>query len=58
MKAVITAVTVLAALGLLVSACGTGGTGARDEGPARSDAVAAQAAPPSTLASASGTTRR
>ena len=53
MKAVITAVTVLAALGLLVSACGTGGTGARDEGPARSDAVAAQAAPPSTLASAS-----
>ncbi|MCX4907812.1 hypothetical protein [Streptomyces sp. NBC_00878] len=39
-KAVIAAVAVLAALGLLVSGCGTGGTGARDEGPA-SDAVSA-----------------
>jgi hypothetical protein len=51
LKAVITAVAVLAALGLLVSACGTGGTGARDEGPA-SDSVAAGAATPSTSPSA------
>lgn len=41
-KAVITAVAVLAALGL--SACGTGGTGARDEGPADNDSLAAGAA--------------
>ncbi|MFJ9739890.1 hypothetical protein [Streptomyces sp. NPDC101166] len=34
-QAAITAMTVLAALGLLASACATGGTGARDEGPAR-----------------------
>ncbi len=40
LKAVSTAVAALAALGLLVSACATGGTGARDEGPA-SDSVAA-----------------
>jgi hypothetical protein len=51
-KAVITAVTVLAALGLSVSACGTGGTGARDEGPADSDSLAAGAASPSAAASA------
>ncbi|MEW1646268.1 hypothetical protein [Streptomyces sp. NPDC091219] len=40
---------VLAALALLVSGCATGGTGARDEGPAHSDSVAgaAQAATPS-----------
>ncbi|MGW0577711.1 hypothetical protein ACWD25_17450 [Streptomyces sp. NPDC002920] len=38
-QAAITAVTVLAALALFVSSCGTGGTGARDEGPAHSDAV-------------------
>ncbi|MEV0910948.1 hypothetical protein AB0J11_39885 [Streptomyces hokutonensis] len=31
---------VLAALALLVSGCATGGTGARDEGPAHSDSVA------------------
>ncbi|MDF3303013.1 hypothetical protein [Streptomyces tropicalis] len=42
-QAVITALAVLAALGLLVSACATGGTGARDEGPAHSDPVAAPA---------------
>ncbi|TLS40831.1 hypothetical protein FE633_39450 [Streptomyces montanus] len=53
MKAVITAVAVLAALGLLVSACGTGGTGARDEGPAHSDSVAVDAASPSPSPSAS-----
>jgi hypothetical protein len=50
MKAAITAVTVLAALGLLVSACATGGTGARDEGPAHSDSVV-EAATPSPSAS-------
>ncbi|UUU24111.1 hypothetical protein [Streptomyces sp. DSM 40750] len=50
-KAVITAVAVLAALGLSVSACGTGGTGARDEGPADNDSLAAGAASPSASAS-------
>lgn len=50
-KAVITAVAVLAALGLSVSACGTGGTGARDEGPADNDTLAAGAASPSASAS-------
>jgi hypothetical protein len=44
-KAAITAVSVLAALGLFVVACGTGGTGARDEGPAGSDSLAASSAP-------------
>ncbi|MFE9649085.1 hypothetical protein ACFYO0_34220 [Streptomyces sp. NPDC006365] len=46
-KAAITAVAVLAALGLLVSACASGGTGARDEGPARSDSVSVGAVAPS-----------
>ncbi|MFJ9963809.1 hypothetical protein [Streptomyces avermitilis] len=41
LKAAIAAVAGLAVLGLFVSACGTGGTGARDEGPAGSDSVAA-----------------
>ncbi|WP_420705401.1 MULTISPECIES: hypothetical protein [unclassified Streptomyces] len=40
LKAVITAVSAITALGLFVSACGTGGTGARDEGPADSDSLA------------------
>lgn len=53
-KAVITAVAVLAALGLSVSACGTGGTGARDEGPADSDSMAGGAASPAVSASADG----
>ncbi|MEH0635535.1 hypothetical protein QBA35_19760 [Streptomyces bottropensis] len=53
-KAVITAVAVLAALGLSVSACGTGGTGARDEGPADNDSLAAGAASPSVSASVDG----
>jgi hypothetical protein len=39
LKAATAAVTAIAALGLLLSACATGGTGARDEGPARSDSV-------------------
>ncbi|NGO15292.1 hypothetical protein G5C60_48865 [Streptomyces sp. HC44] len=56
LKAAITAVAVLAALGLLVSACATGGTGARDEGPARSDSVSVGAATPS--ASPSGAAPR
>ncbi|MGW0827485.1 hypothetical protein [Streptomyces sp. NPDC002845] len=46
-KAAITAVAVIAALGLSVSACGTGGTGARDEGPAQNDSLNAGAATPS-----------
>ena len=40
LQAAITAVTVLAALALFVSACDSGGTGARDEGPAHAEAVA------------------
>lgn len=51
-KAVITAVAVLAALGLSVSACGTGGTGARDEGPAHSDSMAGAAVSPMSSPSA------
>ncbi|UXY29046.1 hypothetical protein [Streptomyces sp. HUAS TT20] len=39
-QAAITAVAVIAVLGLFVAACATGGTGARDEGPAHSDSVA------------------
>ncbi|EKX66122.1 hypothetical protein Sipo8835_44710 [Streptomyces ipomoeae] len=54
MKAVITAVAVLAALGLFVSACGTGGTGARDEGPADSDPLTVGTASPAVSASADG----
>lgn len=46
-QAVSTAVVVLAALALLVSACGTGGTGARDEGPAHADSVVSPAVTPS-----------
>ncbi|MEU5089028.1 hypothetical protein [Streptomyces sp. NPDC021356] len=45
-QAVSTAVAVLAALALLVSACGTGGTGARDEGPADASSVAGTPAAP------------
>ncbi|MCX4235905.1 hypothetical protein K3769_24660 [Streptomyces sp. A15ISP2-DRY2] len=56
----ITAAAVLAALGLSVSACGTGGTGARDEGPALSDSAAGSArdAAPSASAPASATPDR
>lgn len=45
-QAAITAMSVLAALALFVSACGTGGTGARDEGPAHTDTVAGATASP------------
>lgn len=44
LKAVITAGAVITALGLFVAACGTGGTGARDEGPAGNDSLAPGAA--------------
>ncbi|MFJ6661153.1 hypothetical protein ACIQNG_33130 [Streptomyces sp. NPDC091377] len=50
-----TATAVLAALGLLVSACATGGTGTRDEGPAHADAVADATATPSAPASTTPT---
>ncbi|MFJ2949230.1 hypothetical protein ACIO8H_16615 [Streptomyces sp. NPDC087226] len=39
-RAAITATTVLAAAVLFVAGCGTGGTGARDEGPAHADSMA------------------
>ncbi|MFF0744106.1 hypothetical protein ACFYVL_27285 [Streptomyces sp. NPDC004111] len=49
-----TAVAGLAAVGLFAVSCGTGGTGTRDEGPARSDPVAAKVTPqPRSSASAS-----
>ncbi|MET8983097.1 hypothetical protein ABZX85_46735 [Streptomyces sp. NPDC004539] len=38
-QAAITGLSVIAVLALCASACGTGGTGARDEGPAHADAV-------------------
>ncbi|POX47763.1 hypothetical protein [Streptomyces sp. Ru72] len=47
LKAVTAAVSAVAALGLFVAACATGGTGARDEGPAGSDPVITGAAVPS-----------
>ncbi|MFR0358303.1 hypothetical protein [Streptomyces sediminimaris] len=49
LQAACTATAVLAALALFVSACATGGTGARDEGPAHaaSDSVAGAAVSPS-----------
>ncbi|MFF2132132.1 hypothetical protein ACFVW1_43670 [Streptomyces olivochromogenes] len=49
----------LAALGLFLTACATGGTGARDEGPASSEAVAKGAAPsPAATAAPSKTPKR
>jgi hypothetical protein len=47
LQAAFTAVAVLAALALFVSSCATGGTGARDEGPAHADSVAGAAVSPS-----------
>ncbi|MGW3399507.1 hypothetical protein [Streptomyces hydrogenans] len=44
----VTAMAGLAALGLFVAACSTGGTGSRDEGAARADATAAAPTPPAT----------
>ncbi|MCX4989362.1 MULTISPECIES: hypothetical protein [unclassified Streptomyces] len=46
LKAGSSAAAGLTALGLFVTACATGGTGARDEGPAGSDAVAKGGATP------------
>lgn len=45
--AVIAAVASIAALALFVAACGAGGTGPRDEGPAHASAVAGSVASPS-----------
>ncbi|MFE5797279.1 hypothetical protein ACFQ8C_32510 [Streptomyces sp. NPDC056503] len=42
----VTAMAGLAALGLFMAACSTGGTGSRDEGAARADAPAAAPTPP------------
>ncbi|MEU6229411.1 hypothetical protein [Streptomyces sp. NPDC047042] len=53
-QAVIAATAVLAAFALFVSACATGGTGARDEGPAGADAVTGRLNP-SPMASAYAT---
>ncbi len=46
-QAVSTALAVVTALALFASGCGSGGTGARDEGPAHADSVAGAAATPS-----------
>lgn len=48
----------LAALGLFLTACATGGTGARDEGPASSEAVAKGAPSPAASAPPSKTAKR
>nr|WP_248297747.1 hypothetical protein [Streptomyces sp. S1D4-11] len=59
MKAGSAVTAALAALGLFLTACATGGTGARDEGPASSEAVAKGAAPsPAPTASPSKTPKR
>lgn len=50
-QAATTATSVLVALTLFVTACGTGGTGARDEGPAHADPAAS---PPTSTAAATG----
>ncbi|MFH9741017.1 hypothetical protein ACH4MA_25480 [Streptomyces roseolus] len=50
----VTAMAGLAALGLFVAACSTGGTGSRDEGAARAEATAAAAPTPPATASGSG----
>ncbi|MGV9560370.1 hypothetical protein [Streptomyces sp. NPDC003522] len=46
-QAVITALAVLAAVGLFLSSCATGGTGTRDEGPAHVEGVGGATASPS-----------
>lgn len=51
LKAGSAAATVLTALGLFMTACATGGTGARDEGPAGGEAVAKGATKPTASAS-------
>ncbi|MFJ3584880.1 hypothetical protein ACIPPS_21990 [Streptomyces sp. NPDC090127] len=49
-----TAVAVLAAVGVSLTACSTGGTGSRDEGAARADEVASAAPAPSSPSASSG----
>jgi hypothetical protein len=56
LQAVITAAAVITALGLFAAGCATGGTGARDEGPAHSDSVTGLGASP--VPSPSDTYRR
>ncbi|MEU6219921.1 hypothetical protein ABZ845_20750 [Streptomyces sp. NPDC047022] len=56
-KAAIAAIATIAALGLFVSACATGGTGARDEGPAGSNTVVSHSATPSASPSPRDLTR-
>ncbi|MFD7436584.1 hypothetical protein [Streptomyces sp. NPDC059861] len=51
-QAVTTAASVLTTLSLLLSACATGGTGARDEGPAHDEPVAGTAVSPAAPVSA------
>ncbi|CAM5485301.1 MULTISPECIES: hypothetical protein [Streptomyces] len=55
LQAAFTAVAVVVALALSASACATGGTGARDEGPARAESVGSSAYTSPELASASPT---
>ncbi|MFE6282328.1 hypothetical protein [Streptomyces sp. NPDC057877] len=50
LRAVSAAMAAFTAVALLVSACGSSGTGARDEGPAGSDTVAGAVASPSVAA--------
>ncbi|GGX64483.1 hypothetical protein [Streptomyces fructofermentans] len=57
-QAVITAGAVLTALGLSVSACGTGGTGARDEGPASGSVAGGAATTASPTGAAPPTSRQ
>ncbi|MGW1396396.1 hypothetical protein ACWD6Q_32585 [Streptomyces nigra] len=55
LQAAFTAVAVVVALALFASACATGGTGARDEGPAHAESVGSPAHSSADLASASPT---
>jgi hypothetical protein len=58
LKAGSTATAALAALGLFATGCATGGTGARDEGPAGSDALAKGATKAAASASPSKNVKR
>nr|WP_329536422.1 hypothetical protein [Streptomyces sp. NBC_01450] len=58
MKAGSAATAALTALGLFLTACATGGTGARDEGPASREAVAKEAPSAEAAASPSKTPKR
>ncbi|MGC9542386.1 hypothetical protein [Streptomyces sp. UG1] len=54
-QAAFTAVVVVVALALFASACATGGTGTRDEGPARADMAGGSTVSPSAVSSPSAT---